>query len=113
MDTGAAYIFVSLVLKRRFMRGQYTLNRMLDDSTGHRIRSRCAPRTHEHDCTRRVVRPHAFFAVFFVVAVAGAFFLATGFSGLGHGYQSIRFDPTNTITPALISRPSVSIFTTP
>lgn len=58
---------------------------------------------------RGVVRPYVFFAVFFAVAL----FFATGFSGLGQGYQSIRFAPTNTITPALISRPSVNIFTTP
>ncbi len=59
--------------------------------------------------TQRVVRPHAFFAVFLTVAL----FLVPVFSGLGHGYQSIRFAPTNTMTPALISRPSVNIFTTP
>ncbi len=44
---------------------------------------------------RRVLRPHAFLAGFFAVAR----FSAMGFSGLGHGYQSIRFAPTNTLTP--------------
>ena len=53
----------------------------------------------------------AYFRAVFLVLVAA--FFGAGFSTRGHGYHSIRFAPTNSITPALISLPSVNIFTTP
>jgi hypothetical protein len=54
-----------------------------------------------------------YFRTVFLVAAFVALARGVAFSALGHGYQSIRFAPTNTIIPALISRPRVNIFTTP